>query len=256
MGYLSERKQVQRTGNVTLRPSTPWTATIHALLRHLETVGFSGAPRIVGTGVDPTGRETVEFIAGEVVPQRVWSDEGIFDLGQLLNRLHQATASFRPPLDAVWQDSFLRATGPNAIVSHGDAAPWNVVARHGRPVALIDWELAGPVDRLRELAHTGWLNAQLFDDDVAERQGLPPVEDRVRQLRLFADGYQLPATDRAELVTRLIDVAILSSASDAIEAKITPDSTGADWLVWGVVWRARSAAWLVRHRSLLEQALR
>ena len=121
---------------------------------------------------------------------------------------------------------------------------------------MIDWELAGPVDRLSEVAHTGWLNAQLHDDDIAERQGLPPAEERARQPRLFADGYQLPAKDREELVTRLVDVAILSSANDAIEAKITPEATGPDRLVWGVAWPARSAAWLVRQRGLLARALR
>jgi Phosphotransferase enzyme family len=256
MGILSSRKQVEREGGATLRPPAPWTATVHVLLRHLAAVGFPGAPRVVGTGFAPDGRETIEFVPGEVDARRVWGDEGIAELGHLLRRLHEATASFRSPPDAVWQASFLRPDGPDAVVSHGDAAPWNVVAREGRPVALIDWELAGPVDRLREVAHTGWLNARLFDDEIAERQGLPPAARRVRQLRLFADGYRLRARERAELVTRLIEVAVLSCAADAIEAAIAPDAIGDEALVWGVAWRARSAAWLVRHRDLLERALR
>jgi aminoglycoside phosphotransferase (APT) family kinase protein len=170
--------------------------------------------------------------------------------------LHQATASFRPPRQAVWQESFLRATSPETVVSHGDVAPWNVAARQGQPVALIDWELAGPVDRLNELAHTGWLNARLFDDGVDDVAELPSAEQRIRQLRVFVDGYELPAKDRVELARRVVDVAILSAASDAVEAKITPESTEAAWLAWGVAWRARSAAWLVRRRNLLEDALR
>ncbi|HUG61682.1 MAG TPA: phosphotransferase [Methylomirabilota bacterium] len=226
------------------------------MLRHLESVGFAGAPRLVGTGFDADGWETVEFVSGEVLPRRVWSDEGIHALGALLRELHQATASFQPPPDADWQRSFLRSTDPERIVSHCDAAPWNVVARQGRPVALIDWELAGPVDRLSEVAHTVWLNAQLHDERIAARQGLPSAERRARQLRLFADGYQLAATERANLVTRLIDVAILCCADDALETKITPGSTGSLGLAWGVAWKARSAAWLVRHRDLLERALR
>ncbi len=256
MDELSKRKQVHRAGNVTLRPVAPWTAAVHALLRHLDLVGFTGSPRVVGTGFGPDGRETIEFITGDVLPKRVWNDEGIYELGHLLRRLHRATASFRPPQGAIWQESFLRSESSDAIISHGDAAPWNVVARQGRPVALIDWELAGPVDYLSELAHTSWLNAGLFDDDIAERQGLPPTGERLRHLRLFTDGYQLPSQDRAGLVTRLVDVAILSCANDAIEAQITPESTGVDRLAWGVAWRARSAAWLVRNRGLLERALR
>lgn len=256
MDNLSERKQVFRVGDVTLRPAAPWTPAVHALLRHLESVGFAGAPKVVGAGFDADGRETVEFVAGDVLPRRVWGDDGIHELGKLLRALHQATASFQPPPDAVWQESVLRSTGPKRIVSHGDAAPWNIVARHGRPVALIDWELAGPVDRLSEVAHTVWLNAQLHDEEIAARQGLPSAAERARQLRLFADGYQLAATDRAELVTRIIEIAILSCADDALETEITPESTGRLGLAWGVAWKARSAAWLVRNRALLERALR
>jgi Phosphotransferase enzyme family len=253
---LSERKRVYRAGSMAVRPSTPWTPAVHALLRHLEAVGFAGSPRVVGSGTDASGQDLVTFIAGDVAADRIWSDEGIYDLGRLLRELHQATASFRPPPQPVWQQSFLRSTGPGAIVSHGDVGPWNVVARRGKAIALIDWELAGPVDRLSELAHTGWLNARLFDDGVDAGVELPPPERRFRQLRLFADGYQLPAQERGELAQRVIDVAILSAASDAVEANITPQATEASWLAWGVAWRARSAAWLVRHRSLLERALR
>ena len=253
---LSERKQVHRAGTVTVRPSAPWTPAVHALLRHLETVGFAGSPRVVGAGIDPAGREMVEFIEGDVARDRIWSEEGIHELGGMLRQLHQATASFQPPPQARWQESFLRSTGADSVVSHGDVAPWNIVVLRGQPVALIDWELAGPVDRLNELAHTGWLNARLFDDGVDDVVGLPSIEQRIRQLRLFADGYELSAKDRIELARRVIDVAILSAASDAVEAKIAPESTGTAWLAWGVAWRARSAAWLVRHHNLLEDALR
>jgi thiamine kinase-like enzyme len=58
-------------------------------------------------------------------------------------------------------------------MGHCDVAPWNIVARAGMPVALIDWEFAGPVDPLVELAQACWLNAKLHDDIVAEREGLP-----------------------------------------------------------------------------------
>ncbi len=48
-----------------------------------------------------------------------------------------------------------------------------MVGTGGMPEGLVDWEYAGPVDRLTELAYACWLNAQLHDDDIAERQGLP-----------------------------------------------------------------------------------
>ena len=48
------------------------------------------------------------------------------------------------------------------------------------PVAFIDWVTAGPTDPLDEIAATAWLNAQLHDDDIAERQDLPSARARPR----------------------------------------------------------------------------
>ena len=85
---------------------------------------------------------------------------------------------------------------PGTVVSHCDAGPWNLAVRDGRPAAFIDWDTAGPTDRLDEVAATAWWNAQLHDDDVAERQGLPSARARAAQLRNFADGYRLAAAHR------------------------------------------------------------
>mgnify|MGYP000462372643 CR=1 FL=1 len=60
------------------------------------------------------------------------------------------------------------------------------------PYALIDWEYAGPVDPLVELAQACWLNAKLHDDVVAEIEGLPSLAEHAQQLRAILDGYELP----------------------------------------------------------------
>jgi hypothetical protein len=44
------------------RTTGPWTAKIHALLDHLETVVFDGAPRVVGFDCD--GRGILSWIDG------------------------------------------------------------------------------------------------------------------------------------------------------------------------------------------------
>jgi aminoglycoside phosphotransferase (APT) family kinase protein len=127
------------------------------------------------------------------------------------------------------------------------------VSRDGLPVAFIDWEYAGPMDPLVDLAECAWLNVQLHDDDVAALQGLGPPEQRARQLRLLLDGYGLPAAQRAGFVQLMIDVAVLDAAWEAIEAEVTPDSV--DVRAWGVAWRARAASWMTRHRDLLDAAV-
>ena len=168
-----------------------------ALLRHLEAVGFTGAPRPVGDGFHADGREAVTYIAGTTPHPGAWDDQSISAIGALVRRLHDATESFQPAADACWQPSFARLLpGDHPVIGHGDLGPWNVVARDGVPVAFIDWEFAGPVDALWELAEIAWLNAQLHDDDIAERAGLPPAARRGQQVRLLLDAYGLAAAER------------------------------------------------------------
>ncbi len=248
------RSVVQRMGEVIARPATAWSASVLSLLGHLEAVGFDGAPRVAGSGYDETGREVHEYVEGDFVHPHAWSDEGIYQVGRLLRRFHDAAATFVPAEGAVWQQWFTRSGRTDAIIGHGDPGPWNIVARNGLPVALIDWEFAGPVNRLDEVAHAAWLNAQLHDDDVAQRNGLPSAERRAAQLRLFSDGYDLSDGDRAGLVQRIIETAIVSCANEAVQGAIAPDSTDPRWL-WALAWRARSAAWVLAHRELLNDAI-
>src|SRR5579863_6267355 len=237
-------------GDVVRRPVGPWTPAVHALLDHLERAGFAGSPHAVSAD----GEDVVTYIRGESVHPRAWSDEGVFQVGRLLRDLHDATAGFTPPPGATWHPWPFASDAPGAIISHRDTGPWNIVARAGMPIAFIDWVTAGPADALEEIAATAWLNAQLHDDDVAERQGLPSARARAAQLRYLADGYRLAASDRRGLVTAMIEYAIRDSAAEAIQAGVTPEAGDRDAL-WAITWRARSAAWMVRHRSLLETAL-
>lgn len=248
------RTTVLRRGSMVFRETGPWAPAVHALLRHLERAGFDGAPRVVGAGFDAAGREVLTYVEGEVINPAPWTDEAIQELGALLRRLHDATASFRPPARAVWRPWFGREVGTPDIIGHCDAAPWNIVSRGGRPVALIDWEVAGPVDRLTELAMAAWNNAQLYDDEIAAMNGLPEAAHRIRQLRLFADAYGLPAAERHRLAYRIIEFVAQSAANEVAEQGITPETQHAP-RVWGIAWQVRSLAWLLRQRPALEAAL-
>src|SRR3954454_9102923 len=203
VAFDSARSAVVRHGDVVLRAVGPWAPSVHALLRHLEAVGFDGSPRVVGDGFDGEGREVLSYIDGEFVHPHAWSDNGIVALGHMLRRFHDATASFVEPPDASWQPWFTRSAASGGCYGHGDLGPWNIVARDGLPVGFIDWEFAGPVDRLDEVAQVAWLNVQLHDDDIAARNHLPPAAERARQLGLFAGAYGLTAAERSQLVTRM-----------------------------------------------------
>jgi hypothetical protein len=248
------RTAVARRGGLVARETGPWAPAVHALLRHLEGAGFDGAPRVAGSGFDARGRELLTYVEGEVIHPSPWTEEAMHELGAMLRRLHDATASLRPPADAIWRPWFGRVLGVPDVIGHCDAAPWNIVSRNGRPVALIDWEVAGPVDRLTELALAAWNNAQLYDEGVAAMNGLPDAARRMRQVRILADAYGLSPADRRCLADRIIDFAAQSAANEAIEQQITPQTTQAP-RVWGLAWQARSVAWLFRNRAALEAAL-
>jgi hypothetical protein len=239
------RTAVVRRGDVVLRPAHSWSRTVVALLQHLESVGYEGAPRVVGDGFDD-GREALRWLPGTTDHAGVWSPDAAHAIGALLRGLHDATASFVPPPDAVWRPFFGRTLpGTAPVIGHGDTAPWNVLARDGVPVAFVDWETAGPFDALWELAHTAWLNAYLHDDDVAERDGLPGPDARAALLRAIADGYGLPRAERPALVDRMVEYAVHSAREDALD----PGHER------GAVWRVRGASWMLRHRDLLLRAL-
>jgi hypothetical protein len=115
-----------------VRDSRPWTPIVHALLRHLETVGFDHAPHVVGSGFDPVGRETLTFIQCDFIHPGPWTLEGATSIGVLLRKLHRATDAFHIPADAVWYPWFGRRLGVVSAIGHCDVAPWNIIARDGR----------------------------------------------------------------------------------------------------------------------------
>lgn len=98
-----------------------------------------------------------------------------------------------------------------------------------------------------ELAQLCWLNAHLFDDDLQERIGLPPLAIRYRKLRSIVDGCGLPARERMRVVETMIELAIHDAANEAVEAKLTPDSLEPVDALWAMAWRARRAAWMLRN---------
>lgn len=251
----SETNSVHRRGSVVLRNAGRHSPTVHALLRHLEEVGFLGSPRVIGSGFDADGRETLSYVEGGFAHPGQPTVEAVAALGQLLHDLHEATASFQAFPDHAWQPWFGRALrGPTRVIGHCDAAPWNVVVRDGLPVALIDWEFAGPVDPLVELAQAAWLNARLYSDDVAIQHGLPSLHERGLQLRAIVDGYGLSQDQRRGFVELMVEFAVHSTAATADEYGVTSETVHSAAL-WGMAWQARSAAWMLRNRRELERAL-
>lgn len=252
--------RVRRIGDRVHRSPGPWSTTVIALLNHLGEAGFPASPRPVGSGFDEDGNEVLDFIEGESPQPHAWTDAAAHRIGELLAALHRATAGFEPPASPRWRDWYGRSLGDARIVGHGDLGPWNILARDGVPVGFIDWDYAGPVDPLYELAHVTWLNAQLHDDLLAEQLGLPDAAGRARQARSIVDGYGLARAERAGLVERMVEHAVHAGAHQALEHGVDHETTSGMAengfpVLWGITWKVRSASWMLRNRNLLEAAL-
>jgi hypothetical protein len=199
--------KVWRSSRGVHRTTGPWTSTVHAFLRHLETVGFAGAPRVLG--MDDVGREVLSFIDGDVLADPAWqpgrptpwpgwaqSEECLVDSARLLRRLHEASTSFVPPDNTVWRQHDCPALGRDEIVCHGDVGPHNTVYRRGIPIVFIDWDAIRPNHPLVEFGNAAWHFVPLGNDAYFGESGFPARPDLAERLARFAREYGV--ADRAE----------------------------------------------------------
>ncbi len=178
---------VVRVGSTVRKPATPATTAVEALLEHLNSVGFPGAPRSLGR--DRLGRHVLEYVPGamsDTLPPM--STRDLRRLGRLVRDMHDAAASFGLPEQARWD--VVIPPDRAELICHHDLAPWNLVQDGDRWV-FIDWDGAGPGSRLWDLAYA----AHGF---VPLHAGGDPNADG-RRLRALADGYDLDDQQRRDL---------------------------------------------------------
>lgn len=247
---VNEGKGVFSDGQCVVRAADGASAEIFHFLRYLASLGLPVEEPIRIRD----GKEIYRFADAEMVDPGVWSDEALCAVGRLVRALHDAGRDYVPENPSAFRPWYLRELdGEHRVWCHGDLAPWNLLTMGGMPYLLVDWEYAGPLDPMTEFARVLWLFPQLHDDDVAAMHGLPPSEKRAAQVRLMCDAYGLSAAERQGMVERIMNVIICETAHEAIDPKLTMESMGS---LWGFAWRTRSLYWILRHREMLENALK
>ena len=253
---------VVRVGDTVRRPVGPHSPLVHALLAHLESIGFEGAPRFLG--IDQAGREVLSYVYGEVAgrPRPPWiADEArLASVGRLVRAYDDAAASFIPPPGALPAEPPAEPPGippapvyPPELIGHVDITPENVIFRDGRAFALIDFDLAKPATRADEMFNTMMWWAPLSDPRDADP--LLQSVDVPRRARILADAYGLSDADRE----RVIEVAVVRSRRSWHLMKHRAQTHGGGWQrMWdegvGDVIKRREA-WLERHATALTAAL-
>ena len=175
---------VVRIGAFVHRPQSPNAPFVHALLRHLEQVGFDGAPRF--RGLDDQGRERLTYLDGTVTHDAAdtrWTDRQLRQIATLLRAYHGSTAGSS-------------LAGDQEVVCHNDASPWNVVLVDGAPTALIDFDTAAPGTRLKDVSYVVWTWLNLGDARIS------PTE-QARRIHLFCDAYG--SIDRDYLIPEILE---------------------------------------------------
>lgn len=200
---MTEPREITIGDGTVRRPRKPWTETVHELLHHLHA---SGLPVPEPLGLDDRF-EYVTLVPG-LDGDRAWpngvSTDGARSLGQLLRRVHDATADWTPPADAHWSVPHQGGTA----ICHGDPKPANVTWVDGRAAGLFDWDAARPGDPIEDLAY-----ALLWTTPLNGDPSIPVTEAEasLRRERAAAllDGYGWTAPfDVVERTVRRHELAI------------------------------------------------
>ncbi|PRY48947.1 phosphotransferase family enzyme [Geodermatophilus tzadiensis] len=252
-GGTTNHGRVVRVGDTVRRPLRPSSPATHALLEHLERVGFPGAPRFLG--IDEQGREVLSYVPGRAAtaphPAEALTDAALVSVAHLLRDYHRAVAGLDPaphPWPASPPPDFA-----GELVSHNDVNLDNVVFRGGRAVALIDFDLASPGSRLWDVACAVRLWAPLRPDRHIDdaRRGRA-----LRRLRVFADAYGLDGAGRDRLAA-----AVLANHEWCYDVVTTAAANGHAafaryWWAGGAMRRAaETRQWYLDSADLLRDAL-
>ncbi|MGI8665672.1 MAG: phosphotransferase, partial [Jatrophihabitans sp.] len=205
-GAVANRGRVFRVGDTVRRPVAPCRQATHALLRHLEAVGFGGSPRLLGA--DET-TETLSWIPGQAarhpLPDWALGDDTLASVAVLVRGFHHAADSFGTGASARHRWPVPVPTGyRGGRLSHNDLHPGNIIFADGRAVGRIDFDLAGPGGPIWDLATVARCWVPLVDDPDLPAELAADPDRRLERTALLLDAYGLAAADRPAVIDALI----------------------------------------------------
>ncbi|MBC9727946.1 phosphotransferase [Streptomyces sp. TRM68367] len=179
-GFIND---VVRIGDTVRRTPSARSGYVRDLLALFERHGWAGAPRFLGT--DERGREVLGHIEGRAAltpAQRAAArtDAGLVRIARLVREFHDLTHG-------------TALAGDQDVVCHNDLSPKNTVyavtGAEWTPLALIDWDIAAPGERIHDVAHVCWQYLDLGP-------GAADVREAARRIGLVCDAYGLTGRDQ------------------------------------------------------------
>ncbi len=126
----------------------------------------------------------------------------------MLRQYHDATVDFERQGTDLWLNEY-PDPARHEVICHNDFAPYNFVYDgDGIPYAVIDYDLAGPGPRLKDIAYAlYWMVPLSFNSDDQVDFAEADVRNGSRRCRLFCDTYGIPVeAELFEMVAEVLDL--------------------------------------------------
>lgn len=246
--------QIWRDGNTVIRPSGPWTPTVHRFLRHLQIHGFSGAPKPVEI---TENQEVVSYVDGRVCEDLgdrvVGSERMLRSAGTLLRKFHSASHGFLET-DREVQTWMLPPQEPHEVVCHGDFAPYNIATAGDTAVGIIDFDTAHPAPAIWDVAYAVYRWAPL--SDPANHGLVFGIDEQLRRANIFCEAYGATMEEKLQLpdmiCKRLQALAnFMHASAEAGDGTFVEDVDAGDAALY-----LRDIDWIQRHSGRLLIALK
>jgi Phosphotransferase enzyme family len=242
-------RPVRVENGVVTRPASAWSPTVHAFLRYLRGQGLTCVPEPIAIDGDVERLVAIEGDSGGDGWAHQHSEAGLRSAVRLLRAVHDASAGWQPPPDAIFCAPEVEPDA-DPVWCHGDVGPWNVVWQGDEAVGLIDWDFLHRGPRLDDVAYAlRWFTPARDDEMALTWHHFPTVPDRASRVRIFLETYGgLPPFDVAEAIATRMELTMAIELSLA-EAGVEPQRT---WVARGrQEWAAAETRWVREHAHLL-----
>lgn len=208
---------IVRVGNTVRRTMTAKRQSVHRLLSFLQDSGFNACPEFLG--IDEQGREVLSYLAGDcgIYPQ-FWEDDSyLISAAKLLREYHEVAKGFVLNEDDTWDYEYPDKSR-HEVICHNDFAPYNLIFNGGQFDAIIDFDLAGPGPKLRDVAYAAyWLVPLSLHAEDMKVFTLADVKNNSQRLHQFCETYGVQAnSDLLDMVSEVLhymsDEAVLINA--------------------------------------------
>jgi serine/threonine protein kinase len=196
---------IVRVANTVRRTMTPERHSVHRVLSFLHSRGFESCPQFLG--IDKQGRETLSYLEGNCSISPVFwrSERYLKSAAKLLRSYHDAVTPYQPRENDQWGYEY-PDNSRHEVICHNDFAPYNLIYDEKGFNAIIDFDLAGPGPRIRDIAYAAyWLVPLSFNADDMKPFSINDANNKSLRLHEFCNTYGIHAgNDLLDMVSEVL----------------------------------------------------